>query len=275
MTAPFFIQIYFNSKKALRYLLFSCHRLGIFEPIYFADYFTWTSITRHRWSENMMLEPLIISARTFLVITPSCPALITNNATQRRRNILIPSITKSGSLNFSLTQTAGWQKRASRVRARIWHPDKCGAVLIDGCFITKFEPISYFCLLSSIVWGHDWSPLVTVSVVSRPVLCNMIAMWELLLSGPGYENCHAVFMTSWQASAVSRHNCVMWARVKTDTRTWPSLIITTRGSRLCSHESPPSFPPPSHLSRWVRIYSQHAITILWKDYKICRSIWFL
>lgn len=36
-----------------------------------------------------MLEPLIISARTFLVITPSCPALITNNATQRRRNILI------------------------------------------------------------------------------------------------------------------------------------------------------------------------------------------
>ena len=148
MTAPFFIQIYFNSKKALRYLLFSCHRLGIFEPIYFADYFTWTSITRHRWSENMMLEPLIISARTFLVITPSCPALITNNATQRRRNILIPSITESGSLNFSLTQTAGWQKRASRVRARIWHPDKCGAVLIDGCFITKFEPISYFCLLS-------------------------------------------------------------------------------------------------------------------------------
>ena len=93
MTAPFFIQIYFNSKKALRYLLFSCHRLGIFEPIYFADYFTWTSITRHWWSENMMLEPLIISARTFLVITPSCPALITNNATQRRRNILIPSIT--------------------------------------------------------------------------------------------------------------------------------------------------------------------------------------
>ena len=100
-------------------------------------------------------------------------------------------------------------------------------------------------------------------------------MWELLLSGPGYENCHAVFMTSWQASAVSRHNCVMWARVKTDTRTWPSLIITTRGSRLCSHENPPSFPPPSHLSRWVRINSQHAITILWKDYKICRSIWFL
>ena len=63
-----------------------------------------------------MPEPLI-SARTFLVITPSCPALITNNATHRRRNILIPSITKSRSLDFSLTQTPGRQKRVSRVRA--------------------------------------------------------------------------------------------------------------------------------------------------------------
>ena len=60
----------------------------------------------------------------------------------------------------------------------IWHPDKCGAALIDGCFIIKFEPISYFCLVWSIVRGHDWSPTVTVSRVSRPLsLCNMIPIW--------------------------------------------------------------------------------------------------
>ena len=157
-------------------------QIGILEPIYFADYFTCTSITRHRWSENMMLEPLIISARTFLVITPSCPALITNNATQRRRNILIPSITKSGSLDFSLTLTAEWQKRVSRVRGLIWHPDKCGAALIDGCFIIIFEPISYFCPLSSIVWGHDWSPAVTVSRGPRPLAVTWSRYEELCLA---------------------------------------------------------------------------------------------
>ena len=237
------LQIYLNSKK---YLSAVVTGFKIFESIYFADYFTWTSLTRHRWSENTMLEPLIISARTFLVITPSCPALITNNAAHRRRNILIPSITKSGSLDFSLTQTAGRQKRVSRVRAGIWHPDKCGAALIDGCFIIKFEPISYFCLLWSIVWGHDWSPPVTVSRVSRPLSVTW-SQYEELLSGPGYENCHAVFVTPWQCNTVSRHNCVTWAWAKTDTRTWPSVIITTRDSRLRSHEIRES----SYLSSWA------------------------
>ena len=198
----------------------------------------------------MMLEPLIISARTFLVITPSCPALITNNATQRRRNILIFNSIHHKVREFEFQfNTNGWVTKTSEpgpsshlTPGQMWSSfDRWvlyHKIWADFIFLSPFK----HCVGSWLVTNSDSLQSVEATSVTW-------SQYEELLSGPGYENCHAVFMTSWQGSAVSRHNYVTWARAKTDTRTWPLVIITTRGSRLCSHENPPSFPP-EHPSLW-------------------------
>ena len=222
-----------------------------------------------------MLEPLIISARipgNYPVLSRPRPvSLITNNETERRRNSLIPSITKSES--FSFTQTPGWQERASRspgpgshlTPGQMW----CSydrwvlyhKIWADFRFLSPFK----HCVGPWLVTRHSlrvWRPL-SVTWSSH----------DELLSGPGYENCVTVIVTSWQCNAVSRHNCVTWARVKTDTRTWVWVIITTRhwGVRTSSSSA------PRHRVKIFTTRNQLTATILWKYYKIqiCLSVWFL